>query len=105
MDLGEQQDHFDRLAAARRLLRAVVAGSLLAAGLLIFHAVYFAGRPSEPPRAVLAALDGSTLALVPSGRPERVPATLPSGVDLRYGPELGFSPPDPARLLLKGGRP
>ena len=84
---------------------AVVAGSLLAAGGLVLHAAAVAGRPSAPPRAVLAALHGATLALVPSGRPERVPAGATGGVDLRYDPGLGFTPPDPAGLLRKGVGP
>ncbi|MGD8366180.1 MAG: hypothetical protein PVG78_00950 [Desulfobacterales bacterium] len=98
-------DKTDRLVAARRLVTAAVVGSLLAAGILAFHVAYFSGRPVEPPRAVLAAIDGSSLALVPSGRPERLPAPPPAGVDLRYDPGLGFPPPDPAGLLRKGGGP
>ncbi len=95
----------DRLAAARRLLLAAGAVSLLAAGVLILHAAETAGRPAEAPRALLAAIDGSALALVPSGQPGRVPAALPAGVDLRYDPGLGFPPPDPAGLLRRGGGP
>jgi hypothetical protein len=95
----------DRFAAAGRLVRTAVAAVLLISAVIAAHWVVCAGRRLQSPCALLEAFDLPGVALVPAGRPERLPASVPAAVDLRYDPHLFRPAPDPADLLRKGDGP
>ena len=105
MDAPEKRQDRDRLSASRRLVQIAVIGSFLMAGGIAAHAAFGADRLWAPARSVLEALDLPTLALVPSGRPERVPATLPAGIDLRHDPSMNLPASQLDDLLRKGSGP
>jgi len=95
----------DRFAAAERLVRAAVAAVLLLSALIAAHWGIYAGRRVQGPGALLAAFDLPGVVLVPAGRPERLPGSVPTALDLRHDPHLFRSAPDPAGLLRKGNAP
>jgi len=95
----------DRLDAARLLFRAALVFSLAAAAAMGADAVLRAGVPVQAPKTVVGALRLSSLALVPSGRPLRLPGKVRKGVDLRYDFRLSPAAPDPADLLLPKNQP
>ncbi|MCF8078606.1 MAG: hypothetical protein K9K88_04915 [Desulfobacterales bacterium] len=90
----------DRFDAARVLFRAAFLLSVLAAGAVCADALLRAGAPVEAPKAAVSALHLSSLALVPSGRPLRLPGGARTGVDLRHDFFLPRPAPDLSGLLL-----
>lgn len=95
----------DRLDAARILVRAVLFLSFVAAAAMAADAGLRAGIPVQAPKAAVSALHLSCLALVPSGRPLRLPGKVRTGIDLRYDFRLSPPAPDPADLLLSKNQP
>jgi len=90
---------------------AAVGGLILILGLVLtaagFATVNFFIRScncTAQAEELRSSLNLTNLALVPSGRLLRQPATAHPGIDLRYGPILPPIPTDPATLMITSAR-
>lgn len=92
----------DRLGAARLLFRVLFLLCVAAAGAVCADALLRAGAPVKSAKTAASALHLSSLALVPSGSPLRLPGGVREGVDLRHDFFLSRHAPDLSGLLLPG---